>query len=211
MRLEPLGERAFLMIDLPVPAPDVAQSLADAEVDGLLEIVPSYETVGLYIDPDRFRPEALPSEFHVATESVPPTLHSIPVCYTMGEDLEIASRELRIEPDELAALHASTVYGCAAIGFCPGFPYLGPLPSALSGLARLADPRVRVPQGSVAITGKQTGIYTLERPGGWWLIGRTPLELVNVADAYFPISPGDRVKFEPIDETEFARLREHRL
>jgi inhibitor of KinA len=98
-----------------------------------------------------------------------------------------------------------------AIGFCPGFPYLGYLPSALSGVPRLETPRVRLERGSVGLTGRQTGIYTEPRPGGWNIIGRTPFELVNVADGYFPLRTGDRVQFTRIDEREFRRLEGQRL
>ncbi len=108
-------------------------------------------------------------------------------------------------------LHAATEYTVYAIGFCPGFPYLGYLPAALAGVPRLPAPRLRVEAGSVGLTGRQTGIYTEVRPGGWNIVGRTPLQLVDVADSYFPLRTGDRVRFVPIDAAEFARLRGRRL
>ena len=108
-------------------------------------------------------------------------------------------------------LHSESVYTIYAIGFCPGYPYLGYLPEALRGVPRLATPRLRVEAGSVGLAGRQTGIYTEERPGGWNLIGRTPLELVHVAEGYFPLRTGDRVQFEPIDEGEYRRLLGRRL
>ncbi len=113
--------------------------------------------------------------------------------------------------DEVIALHTAAEYTVYAIGFCPGFPYLGYLPPALAGVPRLESPRPRVEAGSVGLTGRQTGIYTEVRPGGWNLIGRTPLELVNVADGYFPLRTGDRVWFTRIDEAEFGRLQGERL
>src|SRR5205814_3381261 len=116
-----------------------------------------------------------------------------------------------LSPAEVVRLHAGTEYTVYAIGFCPGFPYLGYLPAALAGVPRLATPRLRVEPGSVGLTGRQTGIYTEARPGGWNLIGRTPLELVNVADGYFPLRTGDRVRFIRIDEAEFRRLQGRRL
>ena len=78
-------------------------------------------------------------------------------------------------------------------------------------MPRLPTPRMRVEPGSVGLTGRQTGIYPLERPGGWNLIGRTPLELVDVEDGYFPLRPGDRVQFVAIDSVEFSKLRGQRL
>jgi inhibitor of KinA len=113
--------------------------------------------------------------------------------------------------EDVIRLHAGTEYTVYAIGFCPGFPYLGYLPPELSGLPRLETPRVRVEPGSVGLTGRQTGIYTEARPGGWHLIGRTPLELVSVADGYFPLRTGDRVRFERIDKEKFESLRGKRL
>jgi inhibitor of KinA len=98
-----------------------------------------------------------------------------------------------------------------AIGFCPGFPYLGYLPEPLVGVPRLASPRLKVEAGSVGLTGRQTGIYTEERPGGWNIVGRTPLELVNVADGYFPLETGDQIEFRPIGHSEYERLRGKRI
>jgi inhibitor of KinA len=112
---------------------------------------------------------------------------------------------------EVIRLHTETQYTVYAIGFCPGFPYLGYLPAPLAGVPRLPSPRLRVEAGSVGLTGRQTGIYTEVRPGGWNLVGRTPLELVNVKDGYFPLRTGDQVCFEAIDAGEFQRLWGHRL
>ena len=86
----------------------------------------------------------------------------------------------------MIALHGGTRYTVYAIGFCPGFPYLGYLPDELAGVPRLPAPRLRVEEGSVGLTGRQTGIYTEVRPGGWNIVGRTPLRLVDVACEYFP-------------------------
>ena len=93
----------------------------------------------------------------------------------------------------------------------PGFPYLGYLPEKLCGVPRLNSPRIRVEPGSVGLTGRQTGIYPLPRPGGWNLIGRTPLTLVDVADGYFPLRVGDRVRFSRIESSEYERLYGMRL
>ena len=113
--------------------------------------------------------------------------------------------------DDVIRLHTGTEYMVYAIGFCPGFPYLGYLPRELCGLPRLPAPRLRVEAGSVGLTGRQTGIYTLPRPGGWNLVGRTPLVLVDVAAGYFPLRTGDRVRFARIDEAEYRRLEGERL
>ena len=119
--------------------------------------------------------------------------------------------EKGLSADEVIRLHAATEYTVYAIGFCPGFPYLGYLPAALAGVPRLAAPRLRVESGSVGLTGRQTGIYPLPRPGGWNLIGRTPLVIVDVAAGFFPLRVGDRVRFERIDEARFRELAGERL
>jgi KipI family sensor histidine kinase inhibitor len=100
----------------------------------------------------------------------------------------------------------SVEYRVYLLGFSPGFPYLGIVPAPLA-MPRLATPRTVVPAGSVGIAGSQTGIYPTATPGGWRLIGRTPLTLYRPADAKpFLLSPGDLVRFEPIDPEEFERL-----
>ena len=137
--------------------------------------------------------------------------HRIPCCYERGMDLERVARQRNLTVDEVIRLHAGTEYTVYAIGFCPGFPYLGYLPEQLAGVPRLETPRLQVPAGSVGLTGRQTGIYTEARPGGWNIVGQTPLELVNVADGYFPLRTGDHVQFYRIDETEYAELQGQRL
>jgi inhibitor of KinA len=121
-------------------------------------------------------------------------------------DLERVSEHTRLSVEEVISQHSGVRFTVYAIGFCPGFPYLGYLPNALVGVPRLASPRLRVEAGSVGLTGRQTGIYTEERPGGWNIVGRTPLELVNVADGYFPLRTGDQVEFRRIGVAEY-RLR----
>jgi inhibitor of KinA len=212
MRIEPLGEAAFILRDLPRPAYLVAKHLEAQNLPGLIEAVASYDTVGVYIDPSVFREATLAAlDLAAVPEASEPRRHRIPVCYAMGEDLEAAAAELGLSVPELVREHADREYLCSAIGFCPGFAYLGPLADRLSGLSRRDHPRIRVHAGSVAITGLQTGIYPMERPGGWWLIGRTPLTLVDVAEDYFPIRAGDRVRFFHIDEAEFERQKGARL
>jgi inhibitor of KinA len=148
-----------------------------------------------------------PTEAHTVERK----LHHIPCCYDYAPDLNRVAEQTSLSAEDVICLHSKTEYTIYAIGFCPGFPYLGYLPPPLSGVPRLEAPRLRVEPGSVGLTGRQTGIYTEARPGGWNLIGRTPLELVNVADGYFPLRTGDQVRFERIDEREFQQLRGHRL
>jgi KipI family sensor histidine kinase inhibitor len=124
----------------------------------------------------------------------------IPVRYggSDGPDLDEVAARLRRSADEVVALHTAPVYRVFMIGFSPGFPYLGPLPADLE-LPRRAEPRSRVPAGSVAIAGRQTGIYPSESPGGWHLIGRTGEWLWDpAADPPNRLDPGDLVRFVAI-------------
>lgn len=135
----------------------------------------------------------------------------IPCCYELGLDFDRIERHTGRSRDEIIQLHTATTFTVYAIGFCPGFPYLGYLPDRLAGVPRLESPRLKVEQGSVGLTGRQTGIYTEARPGGWNILGRTPLILVDVKDEYFPLRTGDRVQFERIDEREYRALAGRRL
>jgi inhibitor of KinA len=174
------------------------------------DVVPAYDTVGVYVEAPSFDiglVEQLMSQAAGLTSQSKE--HQIPVCYEFGEDLGEAAAALQLQPDELVRLHCSQQYTCYAVGFAPGFPYLGYLPPRLQGIPRRAEPRLQVASGSVAITGKQTGIYPSVTPGGWSLIGRTPLALVNLTTEFFRFSAGDTVQFHPISPTEFERLNEY--
>lgn len=212
--MERLGEKALLLRDLPVAPYLVARALNDAAF--ALEAVASYETVGLYYDRmvldldsemDRLEGALAGMSF----SSIASPVHSIPVCYELGSDLASAALSLELSADAVIEAHCGVDLDCFAVGFCPGFAYLGYLPSAIARLGRLASPRSRVEPGSVGITGRQTAVYTLPTPGGWHLIGRTPLVLVDEADDYFPIAAGDRVRFRRIDEAEYRKLEGARL
>jgi KipI family sensor histidine kinase inhibitor len=131
-------------------------------------------------------------------------LHRIPVVYD-GPDLEEFSEMTGLPPADVVAIHSAGAYEVQVIGFSPGFPYLGPLDDRLH-LARRGVPRVRVPAGSVAVGGSHTGIYSIASPGGWWLLGRTQVEMFSLRKAQgvggedaFLLCPGDRVCFEPVE------------
>jgi inhibitor of KinA len=182
-----------------------------------VDVVQAYTSVAVFFDLARTHYAAVAEELRrldAASTGARPAEgrpHRIPCCYEFQLDLARVAEHAGLAAEEVVRLHAGAEYTVYAIGFCPGFPYLGYLPAPLCGVPRLETPRVRVEPGSVGLTGRQTGIYTEPRPGGWNLIGRTPLELVNVADGYFPLRVGDRVRFERIDEAEFRRLQGERL
>ncbi len=141
--------------------------------------------------------------------SIPiPVEHEIPVCYggAAGIDLEELAAERGLSPEAFAQMHSSVEYRVSFLGFAPGFAYLTGLPEPLAS-PRLATPRVHVPWGSVAIGGRYTGIYPESGPGGWRLIGRSPAPLFEVRrDPPALLSPGDRVRFVPIEEWKFAAI-----
>ena len=211
----PLGDRALL-----AGLPDEASALAFARAiraaafPWLVDLTPAYLSVGVFFD-SSVNLAVVREELgrltlgSVATQ--PSRLHRIPCCYEFELDLPRVAEHTAMSFEEIISQHTGGAYTVYAIGFVPGFPYLGYLPEALTGVPRLSSPRLRVEPGSVGLTGRQTGIYPLPRPGGWNLIGRTPLELVHVEDGYFPIAIGDRLVFDRIDRNEFDRLRGERL
>jgi inhibitor of KinA len=217
MNIVPLGDQALLAtFATETTALTFAEAVRSVAWPEIVDIVPAYVSVAVFYDFSRIRQTELRARMQALSLKQSSTatvgrLHDIPCCYERGPDLARVAQQTGLSPIEVAALHSGSDYTVYAIGFCPGFPYLGYLPEALSGLPRLSTPRVRVPRGSVGLTGRQTGIYPLERPGGWSLIGQTPLELVDVESDYFPLRVGDRVRFRPIDAAEFDRQLGARL
>lgn len=179
----------------------------------LRDLVPAFASLGVFFDPsaDAVRVRAELEAILDATEVAPTAQRTgntveIPVVYggDHGPDLDSAAQELGLSPAQLVARHAAGEYTVAMIGFAPGFPYLSGLDPALA-LPRLATPRGRVAAGSVAIGGAQTGIYPRESPGGWRILGRTPLVLFDPQrDSPALLQPGDRVRFVAIAAGGFA-------
>jgi len=134
---------------------------------------------------------------------------TIPVCYDVefGPDLLDVAQHARLPPEEVIRLHSGVTYLVYFLGFSPGFVYLGGLPEILY-TPRLATPRPSIAGGSVGIAGSQTGIYPVDSPGGWKLIGRTPVRMFD-PEATPPtrLQPGDRMKFDPIDRERFEGLQ----
>ena len=212
MTLTPLGDQAIIA-SMPDEAAAIrlSVSIRTANPAWLHDVVPAYATVGVFFDAERIETSAvvrwlqsLPKGSSAASPFVG-KLVTIPVCYEKGPDIARVAEQTGRTCEEVIALHSGSTYTVYAIGFVPGFPYLGYLPKELTGVPRLPSPRVRVEPGSVGLTGKQTGIYPLPRPGGWNLIGRTPLTIVDVEAGYFPLRVGDKVRFERIDEWEFTK------
>lgn len=213
----PLGDQAALAYFADEEAAlRLAAAARAAAAPWIVDVVQAYTSVALFFNLGRtsFREVAAwlgQVETVGNVQAAPGWPRVIPCCYEMQLDLARVATHLGRSAEEVIRLHGATEYTVYAIGFSPGFPYLGYLPPELSGVPRLERPRVRVEAGSVGLTGRQTGVYPEVRPGGWNLIGRTPLELVNVDDGYFPLRTGDRVRFDRIEEAEFRRRVGERL
>ena len=131
----------------------------------------------------------------------------IPICYDFELDLENASKILKMSKDQIIKIHLNTDFFVYMIGFIPGHPFMGDLDSKIF-LNRLKTPRVKIPPGSVGIVEKFCNIYPYESPGGWNIIGRTPIKLFDVKNNSNPclLSPGDSIKFKSISKKEFKKL-----
>ena len=218
MQIQPLGDQAVL-VTLPneAVAQAYAQSVRASNWPWLQDVVPAYSTVGVFFNAEAVRFAEVRDELAKleAKEASPPRVkgrvHRIPVCYERQLDMQRVADAVGLTSDEVIRLHSSFEFTVYAIGFVPGFPYMGYLPAELAGMPRLPSPRVRVEPGSVGITGRQTAIYPLASPGGWNILGQTPLTIVDLEDEFFPLRVGDSVRFERIDEAEFQTLLGERL
>src|SRR5260370_5740148 len=215
--VQPLGDQAALAAFADeASALHFAAAVRREAPPWLIDVVQAYATVAVFYDLIQVgyrEVEAWARALRPLSAGNKATgrLHAIPCCYERQLDLARVGQHLGLSCDEVIRLHTSIEYTVYAIGFSPGFPYLGYLPEPLCGVPRLSAPRVRVEPGSVGLTGRQTGIYPEARPGGWNLIGQTPLQLVDVADGYFPLRTGDRVRFIRIDEATFRQRQGERL
>lgn len=192
----------------------VAVMLDSMRPPGVVEVVPAYRSVLILYDPDLVDVPSLRAEVesleHGLDESLvaPARTVHIPVCYggEFGPDIDFVAQTHGISVDDVIRIHSGAAYQIYMIGFTPGFPFLGGLPEALH-TPRLETPRTRVPAGSVGIANNQTGIYPVESPGGWRLIGRTPLKLFDPArEDPFIYKAGDMIKFESIPLSAFVSL-----
>ncbi|HEX2710177.1 MAG TPA: 5-oxoprolinase subunit PxpB [Candidatus Deferrimicrobium sp.] len=191
----------------------LARALAVRGLEGVIETVPTYRSLLVLFDPLILPRERLDSEVEAllavpAVEEAPGVggnTVELPVLYggEFGPDLSFIARHTGLSTEEVIAIHSSSSYLVYMLGFTPGFPYLGGMSSRLA-TPRLSSPRGKVPTGSVGIAGSQTGVYPVESPGGWRLIGRTPLRLFDLeAEQPFLLAPGDIVRFRPVDEEEY--------
>ena len=183
-----------------------------ARIAGVTETVPAFASLLVRYDPLRTDFDAVSEALRrlagniAAGNTQTGRTVDVPVCYggAYGEDLPVVARHAGLSEEEVIRLHSGRTYRIYMLGFLPGFPYLGGLDERLF-TPRRETPRTRIPAGSVGIGGQQTGIYPMESPGGWQLIGRTPLCLFAPGRT-LPYAAGDSIRFVPIDEREFARI-----
>jgi inhibitor of KinA len=188
--------------------------IQQAQVPGIVETVPTFRAVLVYYDPAVIGYDALRATLRELAARARPDLLppartvELPCCYEgdLGFELEAAAGRLGLRPDEVVSLHAGADYFVDFIGFTPGLPYLSGMPERLT-IPRLDQPRVKTPPGSVSIGGIQCCIYSVQSPGGFWVLGRTPVPLYDPA-ATDPIllRAGDHVRFRPIDRVEFDAI-----
>ena len=189
----------------------MALAIQAETIEGIIETVPTYRSLLIIYNPVILSMEDLKERLkrmEKGLQQTPlpePKLTRIPVVYggIYGPDLEEVAKYLHASPEEVVQLHCSKPYLIYMIGFMPGYPYMGELPQALV-TPRLKTPRLLVPKGSVAIAQRQTGIYSMESPGGWQILGRTPVELFHPEkDPPALLQMGDFVQFYQISEKEF--------
>jgi KipI family sensor histidine kinase inhibitor len=212
-----MGDRSLLVELGEKIAPDVNRrvqelmlQLQQARMPGVREFAPGYRSLLVVFDPLALSPSELKARItdvagRPGSAGLPQAkLLTVPVFYggDYGPDLEGVAGHLGISTDEVIRLHTETIYRVYMIGFTPGYPYMGELPAALA-VPRRSTPRTRVPKGSVGIAQRQTGIYSVESPGGWQIIGWTPIELFDPT-RQLPslLEMGDQVKFEAVRQVE---------
>lgn len=218
-RIKPLGDTALRITLGEGVSPEVNRrvraacaGLERAALPGVVECVPSYTAVTVHYQPHVIRfgdlcravDAAIASSGDVAVPEG--RLVTLPVIYggERGPDLEFVARHNQLSIDEVIRLHSEPEYLVYMIGFAPGYPYLGGLSERLA-TPRLEKPRLSVPKGSVGIGGSQTGVYSVDSPGGWRLIGWTPTVLYDPAkDPPAVLQAGDRVRFRPTTAEEIA-------
>ena len=219
--VHPVGDSALLAVFTQRIAPEIGAAVAalntrvlSANISGVDETVPAFASLMVTYDPLVTDYDAVAAAMQKLAD-VPDAgstaengkLVTIPVCYggEFGPDLPFVARHAGLTEQEVIALHTGRDYRIYMLGFLPGFPYLGGLDERLF-TPRLGTPRTAIPAGSVGIGGEQTGIYPIASPGGWQLIGRTPLKLFDPAAGMLPYAAGDSIRFTPITKAEFNAL-----
>jgi len=221
MRIETAGQNAFIVYfaeqtsaavsaQIQAAVDNIQASMSDCIVD----LVPSYASLLVIFDLDRSDPFAMRQRLRSALlnldgdDAAAGELVTLPVYYDIesGPDLEVIAELGKISIEEVIEIHQQQEYRVYAIGFAPGFAYLGEVDERIAA-PRLTTPRLKVPRGAVAIADRQTAVYPAVSPGGWNLIGRCPTRMFDPAsDPSMPVKVGDRIRFSAIDRDRFLEL-----
>lgn len=214
----------YLLVEFPEEiSPQVNRSvralwykLGEQALSGILSMVPTYRSLLIHYDPEVLKSEKLQrlvvdlADQLQEEETLPGRVVTLPVLYggKQGPDLAAVAQHNKLTEDEVVAIHTEGEYLVYMLGFAPGFPYLGGLDPRLH-TPRLEVPRTRVRAGSVGIAGQQTGVYSTNSPGGWQLIGHTPVPLFSpYAKDPVLLRPGDIVKFRAVEEQEYLAIKQ---
>ncbi|MCY1599753.1 5-oxoprolinase subunit PxpB [Staphylococcus pettenkoferi] len=194
----------------------VVQYIHNLNVEGITEIVPSYRAILINIDIEKMTPQSLVEELKLdeldasdfAGQDIETKTVYIPVLYggEAGPDIDEVASTNNLDTEEVIDIHSSQPYLIYMLGFMPGFPFLGGLDERLH-TTRRSEPRTRLPEGSVGIANQQTGLYPSESPGGWQIIGRTPIKVFDLSrEPMCLYQPGDYIKFYAISEEQYDQI-----
>ena len=220
----PLGDQAIMIEAGNEITEEVQQQIrkAAALLEGrspvwMVESIPAFTTIAVFYNPLAVLYDEAKSALeellqHASEVPVPePRIVEIPVCYgdEFGPDLEFVAQHNGLTAEEVVAIHSAGDYAVSMIGFAPGFPFISGMSEKIAA-PRRESPRLRIPERTVGIAGIQTGVYPIETPGGWQLIGRTPLRLFR-PEQEMPslLKAGDTIKFRQISEQEYYEWEEH--
>ncbi len=193
---------------------NMAMAIENSELIGISEIIPTYRSILVIYDPLLIEYKQLIQSLKELADNLgdeseaEPRIVELPTVYggEYGPDIEFVANHNNLTIDEVIKFHSSTDYLVYMLGFTPGFGYLGGMKKDIE-TPRLEVPRIKIPAGSTGIAGNQTGIYPIDSPGGWQLIGRTPVRLYDpLAELPILLNAGDYVRFVPIDESEYLNI-----
>lgn len=222
VQIKPVGDCGALVVlgdsiseEVNAKVMELNRKIHELPVEGILETVPAFCSVLVCYDPLKTDYDTVLKVLSLLSESlegktgIRGRLVEIPVCYggSYGPDLSFVAEHGKITEDEVIRIHSSRDYRIYMQGFLPGFPYLGGMDERIF-TPRLSSPRTRIPAGSVGIGGEQTGIYPMDSPGGWQLIGRTPYCLFKPEQVGKPLyEAGDSIRFVPISQEEYKEIK----
>ncbi|MBU8893810.1 MAG: 5-oxoprolinase subunit PxpB [Bacteroidales bacterium] len=217
----PLGDSAFLIkagndisLNTHLKIKSITDKIKDENIDGIIELTPAYNEILVSYNPLKINYVGLLEKIKsiaedlIITEITKPDLIYIPVCYEseFSPDIEIVAERNNLTAKEVIQIHCSVDYLVYMLGFTPGFCYLGGMSEQIT-TPRKENPRNKIEAGSVGIAGNQTGIYPVDSPGGWQLIGKTPLKLFDPErNPEFLIEAGNYIRFAPVSKVEYDKI-----